>query len=292
MTEKKANFYIIVYFISVVLVLGLIGLMLFPGQSPRDVAESVNPLAGSAIVFTIFLPVFFMLWYKYQSRTKGFLKAAGKFGWEYQKYLDLPFLEALATWLKLSEHHPLKGFFPEGVSGKINGWNFVICDGRHKASGYRSYEGDEKKPRPQTLFALHIKEADFPLFGFEPNTLRNRSDPGLTDLDISLKNDPNFSKDHIFYGYDETSISHLFTNEVLALIKSQKNLSIFGYKNHLVMYQRLKQCDPLFFESEIRFLAGIAEIFLKSADAENLSAKESQATENDNAQQKDNVQYW
>jgi len=284
MTQRTANIYTIIYLFFFLIVLGLLQIFVI-SENPSNTSLVI------AIITALIAAVPFNLIYRKRdiSRSKALIKTAGLMGWKYEKTPDLPFLKALARSLNIdSRIHPLNSFITESVSGRIDGMSFIICDG-----SYDYLHGGRDEEFFQTLFAISIKDADFPLFGVEPKTFARNFQTLLNSYDIEFQTHPKFSKSHILYGEDEDSIRQLFVSEVLTFFESREGFSTFGYKNHLVMYRKKKQFSPENFESELEPLLKLAEMFQRHEKSDNtlnkLEAKEN--TLNDSIEKK-RVQYW
>lgn len=177
---------------------------------------------------------------KKQNRTIDLKLLAHGRGWKYHQYLDLPFLQDIADRLKQNVNHPLRSKFIEGIAGKINGWDFVAFDGEID---------DGETVTWKTVFALHIKGAELPLFGLEPETLSSRLHDKLAGFDIDFQSHPDFSKDYTLYGDSEDQVRSLFSDEVLNYFQDRPPHSVFAHHDHLVIYGK-KQTELLEYELE------------------------------------------
>ncbi|MEZ5428900.1 MAG: hypothetical protein R2747_21825 [Pyrinomonadaceae bacterium] len=214
-------------------------------------------LLSIATVTAIVLMIIDSITYR-RKRTRELQLTAQSLGWKYNPKPDLPFLAALADWLELNRDHALRSNFTEGLTGRLNGRDFVIFDGRCRQGP------DSDFSYYQTIFAIRIKGADLPLFGLEPETLGSKISDALRPFDIDFHSHPIFSKKHALYGSDEERIRRLFSDEVLNHFQSQKPLSVFAYQDHLVIYRHSEICRADTLEFELRAVLETAEILVKT----------------------------
>lgn len=183
--------------------------------------------------------------------------------WKHNNKLNLPFFELFTKYLGIDTYHPLYSKYEGGITGKINGWSFVVFDGYYYPGG--SGGGDyDSEPYYQTFFVLSIKDADFPLFGLEPETLTSKLHNVLAKFDIDFQSHPKFSKSFTLYGNEESRIRQIFNNDVLNFFEFQKGISVFAYKNHILMYSKKKRRRSTQIERRLEDLVHIAKLLLSN----------------------------
>ncbi len=170
MTYYQINVIKYCYIGFVGLTLFLLFLFVLPTEFVPEIFGLPSYLVLIVLCIFIALPVYFLNWLMQRVRTRNLKLASHGLGWKYNKSLKLPFLKAIANRLKIKSDHPLRSSFSNGMTGKLNGWNFVVFDGEYSVS---DAEGNNANYR-QTIFALRIKDADFPLFGLEPESIGSK----------------------------------------------------------------------------------------------------------------------
>jgi hypothetical protein len=282
MTRNQFTVIKVSYILSVAIIVFYVGYnVLQNGFSPKQ-------LRPHSLTIVIFLAIFLISssfihrMLKNKVRSTELKSKAKEQGWKYNDLLELPLLEVMVKELKLKWQilpNPLLSGYSDGITGKINGWDFVIFDG--------VYHIGDGENTTLTMFALDMDDVELPLFGLEPETFAHKFANLIKKSDIDFYSHPKFSKNYTLYGENKDHIRQLFKTEVLDFFESIKGISVFGYKNHVIMCRRDKLCRPALLENELNFLVEIAKLFLRNNKIEKQTIKPFE-----NPPSKGNVQYW
>lgn len=226
-------------------------------QMPDTLFGLPTFLALPIIVILLILPFYFLSKQREKIRVHELKLQAYGNGWRYRKHLDLPFLGHMKEILNIQSVHPLGGELDQFITGKINGWDFVICDSEYETGG------EYRTTISQTIFALNIKDVDLPLFGLEPETFKSKLHNLLADFDIDFASHPRFSKKFALYGRNKERIRRVFADEVLNFFEWQEDISVFANRNHLVVYRPTKRCRPALLAEELSHLVKTARLLIK-----------------------------
>lgn len=112
--------------------------------------------------------------------------------------------------------------------------------------GYQYTEGHGKHSSTynQTVVSMDCNKLKFPLFELKPENTFHKIGQIFGYQDIDFENFPDFSKNYLLRGEDESKIRQLFTSRVINFFESNNDLCIEAQNNTLILYKPSNRCKP------------------------------------------------
>ena len=201
---------------------------------------------GAFLFFGIFISgVALALFYNHlerKARTKGLEKISEQTGWNFEPQPEkLNFLKSIPESLNKAEFlgSILEGKTRNLLTGKIQGWNFVVFD-----QIYQDGFGEDRKESAVTLFVLNNKQLRLPAFCCEPNKFVYKLAKFFFKTAIMFENYPKFSQKYHLYGPNEIAIRQTFNSKLLLYFQQKTPLTTIGAENCLIVYNQNSVCPP------------------------------------------------
>ena len=109
---------------------------------------------------------------------------------------------------------------------------------------YTESHGNNSSTYKQTVVTMNSKKLKFPTFELKPENTFHKIGQVFGYQDIDFEEFPDFSKEYLLRGDNESDIRKLFTPRIINFFESNKNLCIEAQNNTLIFYKPSKRCKP------------------------------------------------
>lgn len=189
---------------------------------------------------------------KEQQRTEAMRSVAEKFDWDFEPSVRPNTISGIE----------LFALFDLGYEKAVRNLMYGEVDGIPATVFDYNYTMGVKNPRVyfQTVVLLERHDRTFPFFSLRPEDMFDKMFSAFGYQDIDFGNRPEFSRQYILRGVDETAIRHLFNDDVLSFYESNPGVSTDGGDNHLFVYRHHQLLAPEQVEGLIDLACEVADL--------------------------------
>ena len=176
-------------------------------------------------------------YYADKRRKQAMAGVAQQLGLEFEESVDDGMLE------RFSDLH----LFGKGSNRKVlnlmtarrSRVEIMIFDYRYQQGG-----GKNRRSSTQTVVAFELVGMDLPGFECRSENVFHKIGQVFGYQDIDFDDDPEFSKSMVLRGEDVSRIRQMMNRDIRNFIKENKELSVEGKHNLLLVYRHAKQIKP------------------------------------------------
>jgi hypothetical protein len=148
---------------------------------------------------------------------------------------------------QIEQKHQNFQLFLKGSRGKVKNEMWGNRNGIDiSIFGYQYTNGIGQSSRnyQQTVLIMNCKKLKFPTFELKPENTFHKIGRVFGGQDIDFDAFPEFSKEYLLRGDNESDIRQLFTPIIINFFESNKNICIEAQNNTLIFYKPSKRLRP------------------------------------------------